>query len=456
MTDKRILDLERAAQEMSRGHFDAAVPDEDGDDISRLARALRLLGTALEKRFAELQALAKVTEKINSGLLLDEILDHVYASFQPFIPYDRIGFSLIEPEEGLVRARWAKSSAPVMRINKGFSAPLKGSSLETVMATRRPRILNDLELYLREHPCSDSTRLIVAEGMRSSLTCPLLVEGKPVGFMFFSSTKTSAYADAHVAIFQEIAGQLSLIVEKGRLYQRLLELDELKNRFLGMAAHDLRGPIAYVVMAAETILDDSFGPLTDEQARLLKAMVASAQGMQNLVNDLLDVSAIEAGSVTLKPRSADPAAFLRDCLKEHQFAAAKKGIALAEDLPVSLPAALTFDPERLRQVVDNLISNALKFSPQKSRVTLSASNQADAITVAVSDQGPGLLPEEAPKLFEPFSKGASRPTGGEKSTGLGLAIAKRLVEAHGGKIWAKSELGKGSTFLFTIPITPPQ
>ncbi len=452
MTDPRISDLARAAREMSRGHFDTPVPGGDGDDISRLAAALRSLGRALEKRFAEIQALAEVTEKINSGYLLDEVLEHVYQSFRPFLPYDRIGFSLIDPERGEVRARWARSEASEIHLGTGFTAALKGSSLETVLARKQPRIINDLELYLREHPASDSTRRIVAEGMRSNLTCPLLVMGKPVGFMFFSSMRRDAYRDAHIAMFKEIAGQLSLIVEKSRLYQRLLELDRLKNRFLGMAAHDLRGPIGRVLMAAETLLDGIHGPLTSRQAEVLKELASGADGMRILVDDLLDVSAIEAGVVTLRPRPVDLAAFLRLCLGGHRLAAQKRGISLEEDLSAALPASLSLDPDRLRQVIDNLVGNALKFSPSGTRVTVSASADPEAITVSVADQGPGLSAPEISGLFEPFGRGRAKPAGGEKSTGLGLAIAKRLVEAQGGRLWAESEPGRGSTFRFTVPL----
>lgn len=451
MSDQRILDLERAALEMSRGHFDAPVPGGNGDDLSRLAEALRCLGKALEKRFAEIQALAEVTEKINSGYLLDEVLEQVYQSFRPFLPYDRIGFSLIDPERGEARARWARSEAAAMHLTTGFSAPLKGSSLEAVLATKQPRIINDLELYLREHPSSKSTRLIVAEGMRSNLTCPLLVMGKPVGFMFFSSMRPAAYRDAHVAMFQEIAGQLSLIVEKSRLYQRLLELDRLKNRFLGMAAHDLRGPIGRVLLAAETLLDGIHGPLTAGQAEVLREMAAGAEGMRILVDDLLDVSAIEAGLVTLRPRPVDPASLLRQCLKGQRLAAQKRGISLEEALSPALPASLSLDPDRLRQVLDNLLGNALKFSPTGTRVILSASADQEAVTVSVTDQGPGLSASEIDGLFQPFGRGTVKPAGGEKSTGLGLAIAKRLVEAQGGRLWAESIPGEGSTFRFTLP-----
>ena len=154
------------------------------------------------------------------------MLDQVYESFFSLIPYDRIGFALLEKDRNVVRAHWARSEAAEIELPIGYSAGLAGSSLEQVVTTRRPRILGDLEAYLREHPQSDSTRKIVAEGMRSSLTCPLLIKGQPVGFLFFSSMEPHAYSEEHQDLFLQIADQLALTLERSRLYGELLLLTE--------------------------------------------------------------------------------------------------------------------------------------------------------------------------------------------------------------------------------------
>ena len=164
----------------------------------------------------------RITERINRGLMLDEILDSLYEEMRQVIPYNRIGFSLIDEQRGVVVARWARSDRPML-LTSGYEAQLSGSTLEQIVETAQPRILNDLEAYLREKPQSESTELMVREGMRSSLTCPLIVEGKPVGFVFFSSVDKETYRKVHVGFFQQIAGQLSTIVEKGRLYAELAE-----------------------------------------------------------------------------------------------------------------------------------------------------------------------------------------------------------------------------------------
>jgi diguanylate cyclase (GGDEF)-like protein len=170
--------------------------------------------------------LAAITQKVNEGLVLEDVLDLVYESFRSLFPYDRIGLSLMAQEGHIVRAQWVRSEAGDIKLGAGYAATLAGSSLEKIIKTGQPRILNDLEDYLEEHPESDSTRKIVAEGMRSSLTCPLIALGKPFGFLFFSSMNKDAYKEIHQGFFLEIAGQLSVILEKSRLYQDLLTATE--------------------------------------------------------------------------------------------------------------------------------------------------------------------------------------------------------------------------------------
>jgi GAF domain-containing protein len=238
--DARLVQYREAAEAMKEGQFRVRIPQEGDDDVAALGKALADLGKTLEAKFEEvneINILRKVTGKINEGLDLDEVLNYAFESFWPLVPYDRIGFSLLEKDGTVVRVRWARSDAPVMKIEKGYSAPLAGSSLQKILETGQPRILNDLRQYLREHPASESTRLIVEEGMRSSLTCPLVAMGKPIGFLFFSSMEPNTFKDAHVEIFLQIAGELSMIVEKARLYE---ELHELKNKLQELTSHGRR------------------------------------------------------------------------------------------------------------------------------------------------------------------------------------------------------------------------
>jgi diguanylate cyclase (GGDEF)-like protein len=190
----------------------------------------------------ELRALLEVTGKINSGLVTEEVLDYIYESFDAFIPYDRIGCALIGPGGTTVRSIWARAGYERLEILPGYTAALEDSSLSRILESGEPRILNDLRSYLRDNPASDSTAWIVREGIRSSLTCPLIVEGRPTGFLFFSSRKSGTYAEAHVEIYQEIASHVSIIVEKSRLHQELIEakrrLMEANRALTGLANVD--------------------------------------------------------------------------------------------------------------------------------------------------------------------------------------------------------------------------
>jgi len=450
VTDPRIKKYREAAEAMKAGDFRVEIPVGAEDEIGGLGRTLQGLKHSFETGLREIRMLTEVTEKINSGLVLDEVLNHVFDSFRSIIPYDRIGFSLLEEEGKRVRARWTRSDQPVLRLDVGYSALMSESSLEEVIRTGQPRILNDLETYLRKHPRSDSTKRIVEEGMRSSLTCPLIALGKPIGFMFFSSVVPNTYQTVHVEVFRQLAGQLALIVEKSRLYNELVELNELKNKFLGIAAHDLRSPLAVVQAYLDMLLDGIVGDLSGEQLEVMKKIKKTCRGMLRLIEDLLDVSAIESGRLELRKTETDLEKYLKECYAGSQMLARAKSIDLKLELEPGLPK-IFLDPERMAQVLDNLISNAIKFSNQNTSVTLGARRLKQVVEIWVADEGQGIPEEELPKLFREFGHISVRPTGGEKSTGLGLAIVKRMVEAHGGTIEVRSRVGVGSTFKFTLP-----
>jgi serine phosphatase RsbU (regulator of sigma subunit)/hemoglobin-like flavoprotein len=177
-------------------------------------------------RSEESRHLQALTEQINRGLGLEDVLSYVYDEFQGLIPFNRIGFALIEETSGRAISKWVKSDRPVV-LGGAYSAGLAGSTLANVVETACPRIINDLQDYLRQNSASHSTQLIVQEGMRSSLTCPLIAKGKAIGFLFFSSVEVATYSDVHVDLFRGIASQLSVIVEKAILYSTLQQQAEI-------------------------------------------------------------------------------------------------------------------------------------------------------------------------------------------------------------------------------------
>lgn len=472
-TDTPTAQVSRESQvSMTIGDTGAAIGAAEGgsrsdaelpEQTNQLGAALQELAHSLDQRLLETEQLGRITTQINQGLLLDEILDGVFDSFHGVIPYNRIGFSLVGDEGKSVVARWARTDLEEMYLGAGFRAPLEGSSLHRILATGEPRIINDLESYLESKPDSQSTRLIVAEGLRSSLTCPLIVNGQPVGFMFFSSSSPNRYSSDHVSVFRSIAAQLSVIVEKGRLAsdldakkqeveqqnQDLRRLDTVKSRFLGMVAHDLRNPIASIQMAAELLADPEAFLDSGERQAFLSDINRQAGYMVDLIDDLLDVTKIEAGRLDLRKEMIDLDEFLGDAVRRHANLAVRKGITVT--LASRHEGTVEADRKRLRQVLDNLISNAVKFSPTGSAVEVGGRHEQGSWIVEVTDHGPGLTDADRQAVFEYFTTLSAQPTGGENSTGLGMAITRRVVEAHGGEVGVDSRIGVGSTFWFSIP-----
>ncbi len=235
----------------------------------------------------------------------------------------------------------------------------------------------------------------------------------------------------------------------------LEQLNALKNELLGMAAHDLRSPLG-VIQNYSDFLEADAGPLlNDEQRAFISTIKRTSRFMLGLVDDLLDVSTIEAGRLTLDRRPCDPGLLLIDNVTLNRTLAARKSIAIDWTAPEQPLPPLQLDAGRIEQVLNNLIGNAMKFAPPGSRVFVSATSTAGEVTISIADQGPGIPPGDLPNLFKPFARATARGTAGEKSTGLGLAIVRKIIEAHGGRIWVESELGHGATFRFALPITAP-
>lgn len=452
--DRRIIEFRDAAAQMCAGRFDIDLSVSGNDEVAELGRALQELGGSLQRKFTELQTLFTLIERVNSGLLLDDVCNHLFETFRGIIPYNRIGVALLENGNTYVRARWARSDASEKKISLGYGAELKGSSLQTILETGKPRILNNLLDYAGSHPASQSTKLILEEGMRSSLTCPLVASAHPVGFMFFSSMEPNTYRDVHIEVFLNIAGQIATIIEKSRLYEQLLELNEVKNRFLGIAAHDLRSPLSIIRGYIKLLQSGICGTSPEAARQMLERMDYTCESMLSLINDLLDVSAIESGQLVLDLRTVHLGRYLRELYELNRLQAEGKSIRLQLELAPELPS-IEVDSDRLGQAINNVIGNAIKFSPEHTDVVFGARTVDGAVEIYVQDHGPGIPEAEIGKIFTEFSKTSVKPTQGEKSTGLGLAIVKRMIEAHGGSIRVKSRVGEGSTFTLTLPLREP-
>ena len=245
------------------------------------------------------------------------------------------------------------------------------------------------------------------------------------------------------------------ITEKKRYERRLKELDKMKSDFVSNVSHELRTPLTSIKGSVDNMLDGLTGSLNEKQIRYLNRIKSNTDRLSRLINDLLDLSRIESGRVEVRPTTLPLTALAEEVAEHMKALAAEKLIRI--EVPSSDPSVTVWaDRDKVTQVLMNLIGNAVKFTPQDGKVTVALEkNGNDYIQISVADTGPGILPEEQNKIFSKFYQVANIDKQKPKGSGLGLAISKALVEMHGGKIWMDSEVGRGSTFYFTLPAQQP-
>ncbi|MCA1635369.1 MAG: sensor histidine kinase [Acidobacteria bacterium] len=232
---------------------------------------------------------------------------------------------------------------------------------------------------------------------------------------------------------------------------KLRELSEMKEEFLALTTHDLRSPLTVISGVINFFTSGRLGDLTPEQKNMVTMMERNTQNLIELVNDLLDASKLESGTMRLDLASIDLGALVRELREGMLPLAREKEITLEESIPADFPP-LKADRAKLRRIIVNLLSNALKFTPKGGHVEVIAADAGRFARVSVADNGVGIAPEDTERLFDKYEQARTRATRSEQGTGLGLFITRQLVELHGGTITAQSEPGKGSVFSFTIPI----
>ncbi len=243
---------------------------------------------------------------------------------------------------------------------------------------------------------------------------------------------------------------INLQRELTRKNAELQRINQRMTEFLGMATHDLRNPLSVILTYSEFLLEtaDSLDP---QKREFLQIIHDSSRFMLHLVDDLLDFATIESGQLHLEKEPTDLVWLIQNNIARNQLLARKKNITITLEADADLPLLLV-DQGQIEQVMNNLVGNAIKFSYPETTILVKIKRENDTIVVFVHDQGPGIPPHEQDRLFKPFSRTSVQSTGGEKSTGLGLAITRKIIEAHNGRIWVTSKEGQGSTFAFSLPI----
>ena len=278
--------------------------------------------------------------------------------------------------------------------------------------------------------------------------------------LFRSVSKANVEMDAVKKREQDIYSQLAeLNNELSNLQRELTQknaalerLNEQKNQFLGMAAHDLRNPLWVIMSYSEFLMKPTDEPLSPQKEVMVSAIRDSSQFMLGLVNDLLDIATIESGKLRLNQEATDLNRLVSRVASLNQVLSLPKEITIHLSATETIPT-LFLDQQKLEQVLNNLLSNAVKYSQPKTSVWIDVKLVTDKVIVTIKDEGQGIPPSEIDKLFKPFSVTSVRSTAGEKSTGLGLTITRRIIEGHGGQIWVESEVGNGSMFCFSLPLS---
>src|SRR5205807_1852653 len=302
-----------------------------------------------------------------------------------------------------------------------------------------------------------SRRMIEALETRSQVTIPMLRAGEPIGAMTIGWAEPDAFDDQQIALVQGFAAQAVIAIENVRLFraleQKSRELEvasQHKLEFLANMSHELRTPLNAIIGFSEVLSERMFGELNEKQEEYLKDIYASGMHLLSLINDILDLSKIEAGRMELELTDFDLPTAIDSALMLVRERAARRGISLDSNVDERL-GQIQADERKIRQVVLNLLSNAIKFTPEGGRIEVGAVPKDGFVEVSVSDTGVGIAPEDQEAIFEEFGQvGAAEKKAEGKA--LGLTLCRKFIELHGGRIWVKSRVGAGSTFTFTIPV----
>ncbi|MDQ3098830.1 MAG: ATP-binding protein [bacterium] len=416
----------------------------------------------LEKIILDTLDFKEVVQKIVDSLLLE--LGYLH------LGYGIVVLALLDKEAQMLRrvsisqtpdARKALETTPVPF--KAIDIPLTAESNISikVFKTGVPTATNKWEeMLVPPFTTVQAAEIQSVLGIKSSLIYPLSTKGETIGIMIFSMNKDeSEVSDQERELISEFVDIAGIAVQNASLYrsleesnEQLRQLDKMKNEFISIASHELRTPLTAIMGYGHMMLSDKDGKLTDKQDHRLSVITQSAERLISLVNDMLNISKLDSGVLALKQENFEVIPLIRSGYDELQVKADEKQIKLVLNIPENTPVIVHGDPDKVREVMTNLLGNALKFITTGS-ITTTITIEDNFVKISVADTGKGIAPEDMPRLFKKFGRldnsfVASAEAGG---TGLGLYICKKYIETMKGEITVQSELNKGSTFTFTLP-----
>ena len=419
-----------------------------------LVRDLQVRTAELAEKVGQLEALREIGHAVSSSLDLDEVLTTIVTHAVQLTDTD--GGSLLELDAASqafrIRAAYGTSSDLLERLGATHIS-LDNTLVGRACVQGRPQMAENLETA----PLDPHLAHLKDAGWRSVLAVPMQHEAEIVGALVVRRRRPGGFSDDTSELLQTFASQSALAIVNARLFGELQRrTGELavasrhKSEFLASMSHELRTPLNAVIGFSEVLLERMFGDINDRQEDYLRDILASGRHLLELLNDILDLSKVEAGRMELDPSTFSVRDSLEQSLAQVRERAAAHEILLQLDLAPDVGDVST-DPLRFRQVVLNLLSNAVKFSRDGGRVDVRAWLEGDELCVTVSDTGIGVHPDDRERIFESFQQSA-RARGRTEGTGLGLTLCRRIVELFGGRMWLDSEVGRGSTFGFSVPV----
>jgi signal transduction histidine kinase len=408
------------------------------------ARLYTRTDQALSARIAELQNMQMIDRQLNSTLDFEKVMALTLEWAARYTAARTGWIGIVEEGDhghvvrtvarhGLSGTRPLKLSPSTANLGsvRGFSDPL----VQTALASRQVQ---------RLAPDPNT-------GEAAQLIAPVVIHEDRMIAMIVLERPMHAFSANAAEFLARLADHAAFAIENARLYAALKRANDSKSEFVRTVSHELKLPMTSIKGYAELILHGVSGPITDQQKQFLNTIRSNVERMSVLVSDLADLSRIESGRIKIELKEVDVAQAVQEAVKHVQAAVEAKGQSVEQRLAADLPRART-DPARLGQVLMNLLSNANKYSPAGASITVLADAQPPFVRVSVSDTGIGISPEDVQKLYTAFFRSDDPAVRQETGWGLGLHLSKRLVEVLGGELHARSEVGKGSTFTFTVPI----
>jgi two-component system, NtrC family, sensor kinase len=426
----------------------------------RLFEELEARTRDLTRSVGELRALGEVGQAISSTLDLHTVLSTIVARATQLSGADAgVIYEYDEPREVFLPRATERLEAEI--VEAMLATPVrKGEGA----AGRLAEVAEPVQLPDVEEAATDTQvrRLVVRAGYRALLAVPLVREGHLLGGLLVIRKAIGAFPPETVELVQTFATQSALAIQNARLFRELADkshelevASQHKSEFLANMSHELRTPLNAIIGFSEVLSERLFGELNDKQDEYLRDIYASGQHLLSLINDILDLSKIEAGRMELEVADFDLPTAIDNALALVRERAGRRGIKLGREIDQRV-GMIQGDERKVKQVLLNLLSNALKFTPESGRIDVRAAVNDGVLEISVADTGVGIAPEDQEAIFEEFHQvgTADRKVEG---TGLGLALSRKFVELHGGRIWVKSQLGAGATFTFTIPVrhSPP-